>query len=158
KPAGGSGTEGSTDWHGNAVMSAAAAPVNNNRGAAGAGGLLSPFNTPLVVPVAFKTNRNVSEVFRCLQLCVAWGIGLINMSFTFEWPKILLPISGHWDDNFQFAADQGVITVASAGNNGSELPDFVVLPATRTPGTVTVGALDWNLTSARGDSNYGSSV
>ena len=45
----------------------------------------------------------------------------------------------------------------AAGNDGEELPDYNVQPATRTPGVITVGALD-SSDQARSDSNYGSSV
>src|SRR5262249_60012972 len=63
-----------------------------------------------------------------------------------------------WNQAFQFAADNGLILVATAGNGGKDLPgDDNLRPATRTPGTITVGALDTDDT-ARGDSNYGSSV
>ena len=49
--------------------------------------------------------------------------------------------------------------VASAGNDGEKLPeDLAILPATRTPGVITVGALNADGNTARGASNYGSSV
>ena len=49
--------------------------------------------------------------------------------------------------------------IAAAGNDGENLPTiFTILPATRTPGVITVGALDADGATARGDSNYGSSV
>jgi hypothetical protein len=155
--ASGTNNESGKEWHGNAVLSVAAAPLNNNAGAAGAGGVTRG-GAPVVIPVLFKNFRTIAEVFRCLELSVAWGVDVINMSFSIEFPKILLPISAHWDDNFQFAKDQGVVIVVSAGNNGEELPDLVLFPATRTPGTVTVGALDGSGIASRSDSNYGSSV
>ena len=49
-----------------------------------------------------------------------------------------------------------MIIVCAAGNDDRELPDYDLRPATRTPGTVTVGALDGDV--AWGDSNFGSSV
>jgi hypothetical protein len=57
---------------------------------------------------------------------------------------------------FRWAADNGVIIVCAAGNDRRELPDYDLRPATRTPGTVTVGALDGDV--AWGKSNFGSSV
>ena len=158
QPAGGPNNESGKEWHGNGILSVAAAPIGNSAGAAGAGGVLTAAGVPVVVPVLFKNFRTVNQIFRCLQLSVAWGVDVINMSFSIKCPKILLPISGHWDDNFSFATDQGVVVVASAGNDGNELPDNVVFPATRTPGTITVGALDADNLTRRGDSNYGSSV
>ena len=159
-PADGPNNEPGKEWHGNTVLSAAAAPINNGAGAAGAGGVASAQSSQqIVIPVLFKTFRTISQIFRCLQLSVAWGIDVVNISFLIKFPKILLPVSAEWDDVFQFAADQGVVVVAGAGNDNEALPDAVVFPATRTPGVITVGALDTGSgTLAAGFSNYGSSV
>ena len=159
-PADGPNNEPGKEWHANAVLSAAAAPINNKCGAAGAGGVASALGgQQIVIPVLFKTYRAISQIFRCLQISVAWGIDVVNISFSIKFPKILLPISAHWDEQFQFAADQGVVVVAAAGNDHEELPDAVVFPATRTPGVITVGALDTgSVTLAADFSNFGSSV
>jgi hypothetical protein len=152
-------------WHGIAVAGVAAAAVNNMQGAAGVAGIpVGAANQPVARPFLFRTNIVISEIYRCLNCCVWWGIDVLNMSFRKTWPKILLPLDGDWEDNFQFAHDQGLIMVTGAGNDGKELPDFVTFPATRTPGVITVGALDTNADPnlnynvPRGDSNYGSSV
>ena len=158
QPAGGPTGIAGKQWHGNSVLSAAAAPINNNAGVAGAAGVTAAAGLPVVVPVLFKTFRTVAEVFRCLQLSVAWGVDVINMSFTIGLQNILLPTSALWEYIFQFAADQGIVIVAAAGNNGAELPDTELVPATRTPGVITVGALAADSMNSRGDSNYGSSV
>lgn len=150
-------------WHGNAVASAAAAKVNNSSGAAGAGGTVAQ-------PVFFKTDLSFWQIYRCLQICVSWGVDVLNMSFDWTLETNIIFWSHEplgWDRWFQFASDNGLVVVAAAGNDGRELPDFPVLPATRTPGVITVGALnmtldmhgdfqDWR--NARSDSNYGSSV
>jgi hypothetical protein len=157
KPAGGANNEPNKPWHGNTVLSAAAAPINNGAGAAGTGGL-APGGRQIVIPFLFKTFRSIDEVLRGLQLCVAWGIDVINISFAISRPVLFFP-SSRWERAFQFAADQGIVVVTGAGNDGAQLPENVVYPATRTPGVITVGGLDTatgNL--AAGWSNFGSSV
>ncbi len=137
-------------WHGNAVASVATAPVGNGLGAAGVGGTVAR-------PVLFKSELTVSQVFRCLQVCLAWGVDVLNMSFAKTNWELVFPTSA-WDHAFQFAADNGLILVASAGNSTLNLPDDDnPRPATRTPGTITVGSLDGN-NNASGFSNFGASV
>jgi hypothetical protein len=141
--------DSSCDWHGNAVASAAVAAVGNQAGAAGAGGTVA-------LPAFFKTDLSLSQIFTCLNTCAAWGLDVLNMSFSIESWELFFPTSS-WDKAFQWAADNGVVLVAAAGNDGEELPDLNVRPATRTPGVITVGALDQN-DQAADFSNYGSSV
>jgi hypothetical protein len=153
-PAGGKNPSKCSDdsyclWHGNGVASAAAATVGNGIGAAGSGGTVGRV-------ALFKTDLSHDQVYRCLNICAAWNIPVLNMSFTVRSWEIVFSLSD-WDDAFQFAANNGLIVIAAAGNDGEELPDYNVRPATRTPGVITVGALAAN-DSARGDSNYGSSV
>lgn len=145
---------GGCPWHGNGVASAAAASVNNNLGVAGAGGTVARM-------VFFKTTISVDETFKCLKYCTAWGLDVLNMSFSMKRVELFFGTSS-WNNAFKFAVDHGVIPVAAAGNGdsnnvGQELPDYNVRPATRTPGTITVGALD-QADKAAGFSNYGSSV
>jgi hypothetical protein len=136
-------------WHGNGVASVATAPVGNALGAAGVGGTVAR-------PVLFKSELSVSQIYRCLQVCLAWGVDVLNMSFTIE--NFLVDLSTDaWNNAFQFASDNGLIMVAAAGNDSTRLPeDGDPRPATRTPGTITVGAL--NGLQPRSDSNYGSSI
>lgn len=141
--------DNSCPWHGNGVASAALASLGNNSGAAGSGGTVA-------LPAFFRTNLDHDQIYRCLQICAAWGIPVLNMSFTIHAWEAVFPTS-NWNEAFQFAADNGVIVVAAAGNDGEELPDYNVRPATRTPSVITVGALATDY-SAAGYSNYGSSV
>ena len=137
-------------WHGNGTASVAAAPVGNSLGAAGVGGTVA-------IPVLFKTDGSLGYYFRCLQLCLAWGLDVLNMSLNITAPEWLFPTSA-WNASFQYAFDSGLIMVAAAGNSGDRLPqDDNPRPATRTPGTITVGALDGNY-QPQSYSNYGSSI
>lgn len=145
---------GGCPWHGNGVASAAAATVNNNLGVAGAGGTVAQM-------VFFKTTISEDQTYKCLKYCTAWGLDVLNMSFTMKRVELFFGTS-HWNAAFDFAVGHGVIPIAAAGNGDSnnvaqELPDYNVRPATRTPGTITVGALD-QADQATGFSNYGSSV
>jgi hypothetical protein len=151
---GASGIDGSLKpWHGNGSASVAAAKVGNRLGAAGVGGTVAR-------PVLFKTDGSLDYFFRCLQVCLAWGIDVLNMSLTHDVEsgagEFFFPTTA-WDNSFQYASDSGLIMVASAGNDNTRLPeDSYVRPATRTPGTITVGALDGD--QAKPYSNYGSSI
>jgi len=144
-------------WHGNAVASVATARVANNLGAAGVGGTVAR-------PVLLKTDLSIFQIIRGVQICLKWGVDVLNMSFGIKFsPELFFPTTA-WDDAFRFAADSGLIMVASAGNDHSLLPNDNPRPATRTPGTITVGALDSTLaTSSTLDrpapySNFGPSV
>ena len=136
-------------WHGNAVASVAAAPVGNQLGTAGVAGTVAR-------PVFLKSDLAQGQMLAALQLCLAWGIDIINISSGIQTPLFMYTSKG-WDAQFRHAADNGVVIVVSAGNQGKRLPEELdVRPATRTPGTITVGALDG--AGPRSDSNYGSSI
>lgn len=140
----------SCPWHGNGVASVAVAPVGNRLGSAGVGGTVAR-------PVFFKSDFSLIQMLRCLQVCLAWGVDVLNMSFGIPTTELFFGTSS-WNRTFQFAADNGLIMVASAGNEGQRLPeDSNRRPATRTPGTITVGWLD-EKNEAHELSNFGSSV
>lgn len=146
-------------WHGNAVAGIAAAVVDNGKGTAGVAGIPVGFaNQPVAMPFRFRTDITDEQIMRCLQCCVSWGIDVLNMSISITLSGIFNSIDDDWEETFEWARDQGLIMVAAAGNDGAELPDLRVYPATRSPGVITVGALDATNNAARGDSNYGSSV
>ena len=151
KPAGGVNPNGSP-WHGNAVASTAAAVVNNSLGAAGSGGTIA-------TPMFFQTDYCITQVLRCVKICAAWGIDVLNFSFGFWGHPETFFSNGIWDRNFQFAFDHDVVMVAASGNFGVELPgdDMHIRPATRTPGVLTVGSID-SADNAVPRSDYGSSV
>ena len=54
-------------WHGNASASVATARIGNFQGAAGVGGTVA-------TPLLFKTDGSLDYYFRCLHVCLAWGI------------------------------------------------------------------------------------
>jgi hypothetical protein len=137
-------------WHGNKVASAAVAAVGNEIGSAGAGGTVGR-------PVFFRSRLTDDEVLRCLKYCTAWGLDILNMSFTIHVESEFFFGTSAWNDAFNFAIAHGVVPIAAAGNQGRELPDYNVRPATRTPGAITVAG--HNLDGSTWDgSNYGSSV
>ncbi|MFI5916505.1 S8 family peptidase [Dactylosporangium sp. NPDC051541] len=139
-------------WHGNAVASVAAGIVNNKTGIAGAAG-------DTALPYLFRTNISAAQLMYCAKTCAAWGIDVLNMSIEFTYTPEILFGHGSWDSVFQFAADNGVVMVAAAGNDNHNLPyEDNPRPATRTPGVLAVGALDANGVKPAGFSNYGPSV
>lgn len=146
-------------WHGTAVAGIAAARVDNSKGAAGAGGIgVGPAAQALAMPFLFRTDITDEQIIRCLQCCVWWGIDVLNMSVGLTANGLFSSVDSDWEETFQWASDQGLVMVASAGNNGAELPGLRIYPATRSPGVITVGALDASGSASRADSNYGSSV
>lgn len=135
-------------WHGAAVASAAVAAVNNIRGAAGAGGLAAR-------PVLFRSDTLSSEL-RGLIYAAAWGIDVVNMSHHYGISVFGVPAK-QWNKTLQFAYDNHVVMVASAGNDGIQLskaPGVTVFPA-GDPRVIGVGALGADNVSARSTSNYG---
>ena len=140
------------DWHGNGAASLAAATVNNQQGAAGAGGTVA-------YPVLMKHGGDIFSVMRGIKVCGLWGIDVVSMSFGVG-PQTIwddFPDSA-WVNAFQYAVGRDVVIVVAAGNSAYRLPDTWVRPATRTPGVITVGALAADNVTARADSNYGPSV
>lgn len=140
------------DWHGNGAASLAAATVNNQQGAAGAGGTVA-------FPVLMKHGGDIFSVMRGIKVCGLWGIDVVSMSFGVG-PQTIWDYfpDSDWVNAFQYAVDRDVVIVVAAGNSAYRLPDEWVRPATRTPGVITVGALAADNVTARGDSNYGPSV
>ncbi|AXJ09948.1 S8 family serine peptidase [Arthrobacter sp. PM3] len=141
---------GRTTYHGTMVASSAAAAVGNVAGAAGSGGSVAR-------ACYFYDDRSADSAKTAMIRCTQWGIPFVVYSGGFTSVEFFFGTSA-WNDTFNWAADNGVLMIASAGNDNISLPDDSVLrPATRTPRALTVGALNDDGTKA-GFSNYGSSV
>lgn len=148
-------------WHGNSVASVATAALGNGISSAGSGGSVA-------FRMLFQTSMDAEQVLFAVRTCAAWGVDVLNMSFGIDPDWLAGFFWEHpWKETFQFAANNGVVMIAAAGNDGKRLPDEKTwLPATRTPGVLTVGALGWpampaaatDYTVPRPDSNYGESV
>lgn len=155
QPAGILSSTSASPFHGNRVASAALAAIGDRAGAAGSGGLVA-------LPALFLGANRASDAIRAIELCVWWGIDVLNMSWGFWNPDSDEFDEDTWVEKFNWGADNGLVCIAAAGPGGGnpvvELPDGLdVRPATRTPRTLTVGALDTN-DQASPRSNFGSSV
>lgn len=149
--AGGPNQTSGFTWHGQWVASLCVAPHDDDVGVAGAGGTVAR-------PFLFKSDLSDEQVIRGVECATAWGLDVMNMSFIAEPATGLF---GDFDESlynhmFQWGTDNGLVIVAAAGNQGRKLPDYDIRPATRTPGVITVGALDGDVAWAQ--SNYGVSV
>lgn len=141
---------GRKNYHGTSVASVAGAVVGNNQAAAGSGGTVAHL-------CFFYDDRTADSAKTAMIRCTQWGIPIVNYSGTFTNVELFFGTSA-WNDTFNWAADNGTIMIAAAGNDNISLPDDAVMrPASRTPRTLTVGALNDDGTKAS-FSNYGSSV
>ncbi len=142
---------GRSNYHGTRVASAAAAAVGNNFGSAGSGGTVARL-------CYFHDDRSSDSAKTAMIRCAQWGIPFAVYSGGFSAPIEFFFDSDSWNRTFDWAADNGVLMVASAGNAGDRLPDDDnYRPASRTPRVLTVGATNDDGTMA-GFSNRGPSV
>lgn len=150
QPIGGSGQAGAL-WHGTWVASCAVGIVDNGTEVAGSGGTIAH-------GALFRTNYFDNEILDCLTTATAWGLDIVNFS--------LRRIGGfddddeedHYNDTFQWAADNGTIIIVASGNDRLEMPRTEVRPASLTPGVITVGNVDPATWAANPSSNFGSAV
>jgi hypothetical protein len=141
---------GRKSWHGTKVASAAAAAIGNMMGAAGAGGSVAR-------ACYFHDDRSCDSAKLAMIRATQWGIPFVVYAGSFTSVELFFGTSA-WNRTFDWAADNGTIMFASAGNDNIRLPDDSVLrPATRTPRVLTVGALNADGSKWK-DSNHGSSV
>ncbi|TCO62073.1 S8 family peptidase [Actinocrispum wychmicini] len=141
---------GRTNYHGTSVAGVAGAVVGNKKAAAGSGGTVAHL-------CFFYDDRTADSAKTAMIRCAQWGIPIVNYSGTFTSIELFFGTSA-WNDTFNWAADNGTIMFAAAGNDNISLPDDAVKrPASRTPRALTIGALNDDGTKA-GFSNYGSSV
>jgi Subtilase family len=141
---------GRTNYHGQRVASAAGAAVGNNLGSAGSGGTVARI-------AYFHDDRTADTAKRAMVRCTQWGIPFVVYSGEFVSVEFFFGTSA-WNDTFNWAADNGTIMFAAAGNENRHLPDDAVQrPATRTPRALTVGATNADGTKAS-FSSWGTSV
>jgi subtilisin family serine protease len=147
-------SRGPSPWHGHSAASVATAVGGDSQGSAGTGGTVAR-------PILYRLDHSMDQTYECLRECTAWGIDVVSISYETQFWTVLgfdLSVPSHYDETFQFARDQGVAVVVSAGNNGYELADTQGIRPAGMPSVITVGAVDSNLMQLRtGDlgSNYG---
>jgi len=130
-------------YHGTRTLSVASARLDDQFGSAGTGG-------PVALPMPFRFDLTFSQGARAIRTATRWGAEVINNSWggTCDW----------WCDTFggssgedainealDEAFDNGVVTVAAAGNSEDDLDDIYDLPSeggAADKGNIVVGALD----------------
>lgn len=136
-------------WHGTLVASAAAAALGNRRGAAGSGGSVARV-------CYFYADRSADSALVTMIRCTQWGIPFVVYSGGFRAVDPLFGL-GAWSRTFNWAADNGTMMFASAGNNHIHVDNTLRWPTTGTPRVLTIGALNTDGTEAS-FSNWGTSV
>jgi hypothetical protein len=130
-------------YHGTRTLSVASARLDDRFGFAGTGG-------PAALPMPFRFDLTFHQGAWAIRTAVSWGAEVINMSWggTCDW----------WCDTFgglsgenavnealDEASAHGVVTVAAAGNDETDLDTVYDLPSeggTSGAGNIVVGALD----------------
>jgi hypothetical protein len=136
--------------HGNDVASCAYAIVENKLEMAGSGGLVAR-------GALFRCNYAFSEAIDCLITAAAWGLDIVNMSYWLR-PDFDSDDETSFNKAHEWAANNGVIVVVIAGNDGASLDSIDVRPAARTPGVISVGNIDPATGAAATNSNFGPAV
>ena len=148
QPAGILSSTSALPFHGNRVASAALAAIGDRAGAAGSGGLVAR-------PALFLGANRASDATRAIELCVWWGVDVLNMSLGFLEPRQRRVRRGHPASRSSTGEPTtgwcaSLPPARGAATQLSNLPDGLdVRPATRTPRTLTVGALDTNRPGVR---------
>lgn len=143
---------GACPWHGNGSAGTVAGILNNRYGAAGTGG-------QVVDPWLFKSDLSDDQIGRAVRTAVAWGAGVISMSFGGSC-NAFCGLYGHivgFNGAFADARRHGVVLVAAAGNDNQDVNAVNMEPCVLT-GVICVGALADGSSNKIGYSNYGSSV
>jgi hypothetical protein len=155
--------DASCPWHGQIVFSVAAAYPNNGFGSAGTGGaivrpmLIKP-DVYVFNPLPPHADINFSNYFLSLAVRSAFlsGAEVINISSSVNCGSWCEAFAGTSDVQAEigFAGNNGVITVAAAGNEGRPIEDDAPCKLNR---VICVGAID--LTGqAESFSNFGPEV
>lgn len=133
--AGGPGLPGPAQWHGTMTASVAAGGLDNQRGAAGTGGLVAS-------PILFRRDDSVEQERRAVRTAVAWGADVLSMSFGGACNDDCLEYNedSEYDAAFAEARAAGVVLVAAAGNSGEDSGANHFTPCSL-DGVICVGAL-----------------
>jgi hypothetical protein len=141
-------------WHGNGSASVATGLANNSAAAAGTGGTVAD-------PMLFHTDiRDRIQRDRAARTAVAWGADVISMSFggPCNYACRSFERRNDTDRGYREAVARGIVLVASAGNDTSDVGADNFYHPCITDGVICVGALADNGTTAAGISNYGAGL
>ncbi|MBU0946047.1 MAG: S8/S53 family peptidase [Proteobacteria bacterium] len=130
-------------YHGTRTLSVASARLDDQFGSAGTGG-------PVALPMPFRFDLTYSQGARAIRTATSWGAEVINNSWggTCDWwCDTFGGLSGEnaLNEALDEAFDNGVVTVAAAGNSEDNLDDIYDLPSeggAADKGNIVVGALD----------------
>jgi len=116
------------EWpHGAMVSSIATAVPDNRFGVAGVGGQVG-------VPLWFRVG-NLHSFIQAIYTSVDWGAEVISISMFY-----CSKGGSKLQDAIDYANQNGVVVVVSAGNEGKDLDKITRLPA-KSPGVITVGGV-----------------
>ncbi|MDV7207916.1 S8 family serine peptidase, partial [Mycolicibacterium fortuitum] len=104
----------------------------------------------------FYDDRTADSAQTTMIRCTQWGIPFVVYSGWFRSADPLLGV-GTWSRTFNWAADNGTMMFAAAGNETEKVDNTFKRPATGTPRVVTVGATEADGTRAT-FSNWGAAV
>lgn len=150
------------DYHGTRTLSVASARLDDQFGSAGTGG-------PVALPMPFRTDYSFYQGAEAIRTAISWGAEVINQSYGGYCNWVCEAFSGRaLNEALDEAFNNGVVTVASAGNDEEDLDDeLYYLPAeggSAGMGNIVVGALDLATkrairnTTHRFGSNFGSAL
>jgi serine protease len=151
----------SCPFHGHNVTSTAMDLVDNNLGYAGIAGLVA---SPIQLPAGIAVMPDVFTVTSSLNIAVATGARVVNMSFGGMVPAAGAAFAGGFDLFVQSVRAKGIVLFASAGNAGQDV-DVVhcaifcweaeyAWPC-ETTGVLCIGGLDFNSRADFPLSNFG---
>jgi len=144
------GPSNTGDWHGTNVASVAFGIINNGRGGAGTGALVSD-------AMYFKTNLSDGQELSAVRTATAWGADVINESFGKHCGWFCrMDREGVFYSGYALPIVTGKIIVAGAGNDGDNSLDEHFQPC-QISGVLCVGAID-NGKNTSSYSNWGSTL
>jgi Subtilase family len=140
-------------WHGTGSTGVAAGAINNSQGDAGTGGLIADV-------MLFKRGGTKLNDIRAVRTAVAWGADVVSMSFSGDCDSVACRKFDRENFNDTFGTGSKTVFVAAAGNgdssgNGYNTGDPSFVHPCIEDHVICVGALNDNLTTKIGYSNFG---